>query len=88
MPTYDFRCQKCSHHFEVNLPFGSKERPPCPRCRHHKTEKLISPPAIHFKGEGFFKTDSRKKPVPEKKTEKSADTPKPDAPTKKSTEKK
>ena len=59
MPTYDFRCPKCSHHFEANLPFGSNVRPLCPKCRHAKTEKLITPPAIHFKGSGFFKTDSR-----------------------------
>ncbi|MDD5041891.1 MAG: zinc ribbon domain-containing protein [Candidatus Peribacteraceae bacterium] len=72
MPTYDFRCPKCSHHFEVNLPFGSKEHPLCPKCKHRKTEKLIAPPAIHFKGTGFFKTDSRKKPAPETKQEKSA----------------
>ncbi|ALM10120.1 MAG TPA: hypothetical protein DEB30_05900 [Candidatus Peribacter riflensis] len=60
MPTYDFRCPKCSHHFEAVLPFGSKTRPLCPQCRHTKTEKLIAPPAIHFKGTGFFKTDSQK----------------------------
>ncbi len=70
MPTYDFRCPKCSHHFEVNLPFGSKVHPLCPKCRHAKTEKLIAPPAIHFKGSGFFKTDSRSKPTPDKKPEK------------------
>ena len=73
MPTYDFRCPKCSHRFEVNLPFGSKEHPLCPLCKHRKTEKVIAPPAIHFKGTGFFVTDSRKKPAPEtKKTEKTA----------------
>ncbi|MDD5103399.1 MAG: zinc ribbon domain-containing protein [Candidatus Peribacteraceae bacterium] len=59
MPTYDFRCPKCSHHFEVNLPFGSKKHPLCPQCKHPQTEKLITPPTIHFKGTGFFKTDSQ-----------------------------
>lgn len=82
MPTYDFRCPKCSHHFEVFLPFGSKVRPPCPQCRHAKTEKLISSPAIHFKGTGFFKTDSRK-PNKEKELKKPLqDTPKPTTPSK------
>jgi putative FmdB family regulatory protein len=60
MPIYTFVCQKCSHPFEVTLPFGSKKRPRCPRCGSAKTEKLIVPPAIHFKGSGFFKTDSQK----------------------------
>lgn len=60
MPTYDFRCEKCGHHFEAVLLFGSTARPLCPKCRHRKTEKLITPPTIHFKGSGFFKTDNQK----------------------------
>jgi len=72
MPTYDFRCPKCSHHFEMNLPFGSKVRPLCPKCKHVKTVKVIVPPAIHFKGTGFFKTDSQKKSSPVKKGEQAA----------------
>ncbi len=78
MPTYDFRCPKCSHVFEAVLSFGSKKRPPCPACKNAKTEKLIAPPAIHFKGTGFFKTDSRKlspKKSVESPAEKSTDTP-------------
>jgi putative FmdB family regulatory protein len=63
MPLFDFQCQKCSHTFEFNRPFGSKKVPPCPECGSKKTEKLISPPAIHFKGSGFYKTDSASKPV-------------------------
>ncbi|OIO54597.1 hypothetical protein AUJ46_02765 [Candidatus Peregrinibacteria bacterium CG1_02_54_53] len=78
MPTYDFRCLKCSHVFEAVLSFGGKQRPACPACKNAKTEKLIAPPAIHFKGTGFFKTDSRK-PSPKKSAEspveKSTDTP-------------
>ena len=60
MPTYDFRCQQCSRLFEAALPFGSKRKPPCPACGARKTEKRITPPAVHFKGTGFFTTDSRK----------------------------
>ena len=63
MPLFDFQCQKCNHMFEFNRPFGSKEVPPCPECGSKKTEKLISPPAIHFKGSGFYKTDSASKPA-------------------------
>jgi len=78
MPTYDFRCPKCSHRFEASLPFGSALRPLCPKCRHAKTEKLITPPAIHFKGTGFFKTDSRKNTASEKKPEKAVPETKPE----------
>lgn len=85
MPTYDFRCPKCSHHFEAILPFGSKTRPLCPKCRNAKTEKLITPPTIHFRGTGFFKTDNRSKSPSEKKPgkavpEKKAEPPAPPAP--------
>jgi putative FmdB family regulatory protein len=66
MPTFDFQCAGCDHVFEFNRPFGNKETPPCPTCGGTDVQKLISPPTIHFKGEGFYKTDSQKeqkKPV-------------------------
>ncbi|OGJ56489.1 hypothetical protein A3D88_03880 [Candidatus Peribacteria bacterium RIFCSPHIGHO2_02_FULL_52_16] len=72
MPTFDFQCKKCEAVFEHSRPFGSKEHPACPKCRSKRTEKLFSPPAIHFKGGGFYKTDAAaasKKPV-EKSPEK------------------
>ncbi len=57
MPTYHFRCPQCQKEIEMKLPFGSAERPPCPDCK-TPTEKYIVPPAIQFKGSGFYKTDS------------------------------
>jgi putative FmdB family regulatory protein len=68
MPRFDFRCTACSTTFEESIPFGSADLPPCPACG-KKTEKLLSaPPAIQFKGSGFYKTDSRPATAP-KKTE-------------------
>ncbi|MFA6523633.1 MAG: zinc ribbon domain-containing protein [Candidatus Peribacteraceae bacterium] len=66
MPTFDFSCEKCSHVFEISRPFGKKVHPVCPSCGNKKTKKLISPPLIHFKGSGFYKTDSVAKPVTKK----------------------
>ena len=60
MPTYDFQCAGCNHTFEFNRPFGSRKIPPCPKCGSTDVRKLIAPPAIHFKGKGFYKTDSQK----------------------------
>lgn len=57
MPTYHFRCPQCQKEIEMKLPFGSAERPACPDCK-TPTEKYIVPPAIQFKGTGFYKTDS------------------------------
>jgi putative FmdB family regulatory protein len=73
MPTFDFACKKCEHVFEFTRPFGSKELPPCPKCGSKKTEKLLSPPAVHFKGAGWYKTDSGGKAAStSKKAEKTA----------------
>lgn len=60
MPTFDFHCKACQATFEFSRPFGSKDQPKCPTCKSKRTEKLLSPPAIHFKGTGFYKTDSSK----------------------------
>lgn len=70
MPTFDFLCRDCSRAFEFSRPFGSRQKPHCPACGSTKTEKLIAPPVIHFKGAGFFVTDSKTV------TEKKADAPK------------
>ena len=59
MPTFDFQCRKCNHVFEHSRPFGSIELPACPACGSKRSEKLIAPPAVHFKGSGWYKTDSR-----------------------------
>lgn len=67
MPTFDFECKKCRTLFEHSRPFGSKENPKCPACGSKRTEKLLTPPAIHFKGGGFYKTDSGV--LPAKKSE-------------------
>jgi len=73
MPRFDFRCRTCASVFEAEVRFGSKRLPSCPACG-GTTEKLIAPPTIHFKGSGFFVTDSRKteekKTSPAKKEEK------------------
>ena len=78
MPTFDFHCTACDTTFEKTLPFGSKGKPACPHCKSKKTEKLISMPGIAFKGTGFYKTDSQKKPIAvtppaEKKAEKASE---------------
>ncbi len=66
MPIYEYRCKKCGKQIEVLL--RSSDKPPT-RCREcgGRLEKLISPPAIQFKGEGWYITDyARKGSVAEK----------------------
>ncbi len=78
MPTFDFACAACDTTFEASLPFGSKKLPVCASCGSKKVTKLLTPPlGIHFKGSGFYKTDSTPKeakktaPEPVKETPKS-----------------
>ncbi len=73
MPTFDFQCRKCKAVFEASRPFGKKINPPCPKCGSKRTEKLLTPPAIQFKGSGFYKTDNAKHVTePKKKPTESA----------------
>ena len=66
MPIYEYRCKKCNAYLEVFL--RSSDKPPkrCRKCG-GTLEKLISQPAIQFKGEGWYVTDyARKGSVAEK----------------------
>lgn len=76
MPRFDFQCDQCGHTFESTLPFGIKNLPLCPLCQ-SPTKKCITLPSVHFKGKGFYKTDSTlasntppKEPSTQIKTEK------------------
>ena len=60
MPTYHFRCEACSKTTTEKLPFGSTEIPSCATCKKPMV-KVIVPPMVHFKGSGFYKTDSSAK---------------------------
>ncbi len=79
MPTFDFECAKCKAVFEFSRPFGSKENPPCPECKSKKTQKLFSAPIVVFKGEGWYKTDSRPKAKEAATSDAAKDAPKKDA---------
>jgi putative FmdB family regulatory protein len=66
MPIYEFRCKKCGNQLEVIQKISDKKPTRCKKCG-GRLEKLISPPAIQFKGEGWYVTDySRKGSVAEK----------------------
>lgn len=58
MPIYEYKCQKCGHVFEVTQSFNDEPIKTCPKngCR-GKVKKLFSPPAIIFKGSGFYVND-------------------------------
>jgi putative FmdB family regulatory protein len=68
MPTFEFHCDTCNITFAEVRPMGTKTLPACPECKSAKTRKIIRPPAVVFKGSGFYKTDSSKQSAAPKKT--------------------
>ena len=56
MPLYEYRCLKCGHQFEKIQSFSAPDEKECPVCK-GEVERLISAPAIQFKGAGWYVTD-------------------------------
>ncbi|MER3422024.1 MAG: hypothetical protein C4293_01115 [Nitrospiraceae bacterium] len=56
MPIYEYLCSSCEHRFEVKQKFSD---PPISGCIHcgEAVTKVISAPAIMFKGSGWYITD-------------------------------
>jgi putative FmdB family regulatory protein len=60
MPLYEYQCTACGHRFEVIRKFSDAPLTECPRCK-GQVEKLVSSPAFHLKGSGWYATDYAKK---------------------------
>ncbi len=73
MPTYDYRCRKCGHVFELFHSIKDNKPKRCPKCG-ARADRLISGGAgLLFKGSGFYITDYRSRQYKERaKQEKGA----------------
>ena len=60
MPLYEYQCDACSHRFERIQKFSDPHADTCPKCG-GAVHKLLSSPAIQFKGSGWYITDYAKK---------------------------
>ncbi|HEX3703339.1 MAG TPA: zinc ribbon domain-containing protein [Vicinamibacterales bacterium] len=60
MPLYEYQCDACGHRFEKIQKFSDPLETTCPKCG-GVVHKLMSSPAIQFKGSGFYITDYAKK---------------------------
>lgn len=60
MPIYEFTCQACGTNFEKRVSFTQSSAPACDSCESDKVQRRMSAPAIHFKGSGWYVTDSKK----------------------------
>ena len=60
MPLYEYQCNDCEHRFERIQKFSDPLVSTCPVCG-GEVRKLLSSPAIQFKGTGWYVTDYAKK---------------------------
>lgn len=56
MPIYEYQCKKCQAHMEAMQKVSDKPLVKCRKCG-GRLEKLLSAPAIQFKGSGWYVTD-------------------------------
>ena len=59
MPVYAYRCLSCGVQFEKTQKFQDKPLTRCPECRTGTVRRILQPPAIVFKGSGWYATDHR-----------------------------
>ena len=61
MPLYEYRCEACQQRFEVIRKFLDPELEVCTLCGKGPVTRLLSSPAIQFKGSGWYITDYSQK---------------------------
>ena len=60
MPLYEYRCEKCGARIEKIQKFSDSPLTTCEKCGGELT-RLLSAPAIQFKGTGWYVTDYARK---------------------------
>lgn len=63
MPIYEYQCESCPGKFEVKQSMKDNALTACPQCG-KSVQRLISSPAIMFKGSGWYVTDYSDKMKP------------------------
>jgi putative FmdB family regulatory protein len=63
VPTYEYLCQDCSYKFEVKQSIKDEPVATCAQCG-KSVNRIISAPAIMFKGSGWYVTDYSEKMKP------------------------
>ena len=56
MPLYEYQCTQCGERVEIIQNFSDPPYSQCAKCS-GAMKKLMSAPAIQFKGSGWYKTD-------------------------------
>jgi putative FmdB family regulatory protein len=63
VPIYEYQCESCTDKFEIKQSMKDDAITACPRCG-KSVQRLISSPAIMFKGSGWYVTDYSDKMKP------------------------
>jgi putative FmdB family regulatory protein len=61
MPLYEYECDACGKRFEVIQKFSDAPVEACGECGKGPVHRLLSSPAIQFKGSGWYITDYAQK---------------------------
>jgi len=64
VPTYEYKCRACEEHFDVEQSFSDDPLTTLAGCAidefgDHQLKKVFSAVGISFRGEGFYRNDSR-----------------------------
>jgi putative FmdB family regulatory protein len=66
VPVYEYKCTVCSNHFDIEQSFTDDALTTLEGCEvddegQHRLKKVFSAVGISFKGDGFYRNDSRGK---------------------------
>ena len=61
MPLYEYQCDACGQRFEMIQKFSDAPPETCTKCGKGPVTRLLSSPAIQFKGTGWYITDYAQK---------------------------
>jgi putative FmdB family regulatory protein len=61
MPLYEYQCDACGKRFEIIQKFSDPPAETCRSCGKGPVQRLLSSPAIQFKGTGWYITDYSQK---------------------------
>ena len=65
MPLYEYKCDSCGKIFTKLQKFSDQPLTMHEECGSGPVERLISAPALHFKGTGWYVTDYAKSGAPD-----------------------
>lgn len=60
MPTYTYKCKKCSHSIDIFHAISAKPKVTCPKCGSACRRMIGTGAGIIFKGSGFYETDYKR----------------------------